>query len=140
MAAQDPATVAANWAARLGASTQKITDGINAVTVAPGQAAARQKNAWVQNTAASANKWAANTAAVPLSSWQQDTITKGVPRIATGAQAAVPKMQQFMSKLLPYVNSGRASLPARGDLNANINRMVAWATYMSKFKNTPTGA
>lgn len=133
--AKDPAAVAALWAQRLSASTQQITDGINAVSVAPGQAAARQKQVWVNNTAQAANKWAANTAAVTLSDWQNAAITKGVPRIATGATAAQPKMAQFMGKLLPYVASGVGQLPARGDLNANIARMVAWTNYMSKFSS-----
>lgn len=130
---KDAATVAQNWATRLGQSTQQITDGVNAVTVAPGQAAARQKNVWAQNTAAAVNKWAANTAAVPLTDWQQSMINKGVPRISSGATAAVPKMQTFMTKLLPYVQSTVASLPPRGDLSANINRMVAFTQKMAQF-------
>lgn len=131
--AKDPTTVANNWASRLGQSTTAITDGINAVTVAPGQAAARQKTVWANNTAASVNKWATNTAAVPLSDWQQATITKGVPRIATGATAAVPKMTTFMTKLLPFIDNAKAGLPPRGDLNANINRMVSFTQKMATF-------
>lgn len=131
--AKDPSAVAQKWAQNLSQSTTSITDGVNGVTVAPGQAAARQKNVWVNNTQAAANKWATNVAAVPLSDWQTAMIEKGVPRIASGATAAQPKMQQFMSKLLPYIQSGQNTLPARGDLNANIARMTAWVTYMSKF-------
>src|SRR5487761_725868 len=78
MATQTPDQIAANWASRLGASTQKITDGVQAVTVAPGQAAARQKAAWVANVAAAQDKWASRTAAVPLSTWQNDMINKGI--------------------------------------------------------------
>lgn len=134
--AKDPATVAANWASRLGQSTQAITDGINAVTVAPGQAAARQKTVWQNNTVAAANKWASNTAAVPLEQWKNDTITKGVPRIATGAQAAIPKVQAFQTKLLPYIQNQVNSLPPRGDLATNINRLVQFVQGMAKFSNS----
>lgn len=134
--AKNAAQVAANWASRLSQSTQAITDGVQGVTVAPGQAAARQKTVWQQNTAAAANKWAARTAAVPLSDWQQAMVTKGVPRIAQGATAAQPKMEAFMTKLLPYIESQRNALPARGDLSANINRMVAFTQAMAKFSNT----
>lgn len=133
---KDAATVAQNWATRLGQSTQAITDGVNGVTVAPGQAAARQKNVWVNNTTAAANKWAANTAAVSVDEWRQAMINKGVPRISTGATAAVPKMQSFMTKLLPYVASTVSSLPPRGDLNANISRMVAFTQKMAQFSNS----
>jgi hypothetical protein len=133
--AKDPTAVAQKWAQNLAASTQAITDGVNAVTTAPGQAAARQKAVYINNVTASANKWATNVAAVPLSDWQASMINKGVPRVASGAQAAQPKMQAFMSKLLPYVASGVNSLPPRGDINANIARMTQWVQYMAKFSN-----
>lgn len=133
--AKDPSAVAAKWAANLSASTASITDGVNAVTVAPGQAAARQKAVWVQNTQAAANKWAVNTAAVTVQDWRDAMINKGVPRIASGATAAQPKMQSFMTKLLPYIANGQGALPPRGDINANIARMTAWVQYMHKFSN-----
>lgn len=134
--ATDPATAAAKWAQNLGAATQRIQAGVQGVTVAPGQAAARQKGVYVANVTASADKWATKTAAVSLSDWQQATINKGIPRIATGAQAAEPKFQAFLTKLLPYINSGKASLPARGNLQANTQRAVAWIQYMANFKNS----
>ncbi|HEX3513866.1 MAG TPA: hypothetical protein VHT26_07695 [Trebonia sp.] len=133
--AQTADQIAANWASRLAASTQKITDGINGVSVAPGVAAARQKDVWLQNTQAAQAKWARNVASVSLSDWQQMTISKGVPRIASGAQAAQPKFQAFMSKFLPYVQSGKASLPPRGTLDQNINRAVAMMRHNAKFSN-----
>lgn len=132
--AKDAATVAQNWANRLGQSGQAITDGINRVQVAPGQAAARQKAVWVNNTTASANKWAANTAAVTVEEWRSAMIEKGVPRIGQGATAAIPKMQAFMAKALPYIESAVASLPARGDFAANKNRMIAFSDKMHAFK------
>jgi hypothetical protein len=131
---------ASKWASNLGASTQRIQAGVQAVTVAPGQAAARQKALWVQNVAASQNKWAANVAAVPLATWQDATVNKGIPRIASGATAAQPKMQSFMGRLLPYIGNQVNSLPQRGDLEANINRMNTFVRGMAKFKNTPSGA
>lgn len=131
---------AAKWASNLGASTSRIQAGVQAVTVAPGQSAARQKALWVQKVAASQNKWATNVAAVSLASWQNDTINKGIPRIASGATAAQPKMQQFMGRLLPYISNQVNALPARGDLEQNINRMTTFVRGMSKFANTPTGS
>lgn len=133
MATKDPTAIAAKWATNLGNATQSITDGVNSVTVAPGQAAARQKDVWAQNVAASKDKWASRTAAVPLATWQQDMITKGVPRIAQGAQASQDKMQAFMAKALPYISAQVQALPPRGTLEQNLNRMTQFVRGMSKF-------
>lgn len=129
-----PEQIAAQWASRLGASTQRITDGVNAVTVAPGQAAARQKAVYQQNTAAAVDKWASRVAAVPLNDWQQAMITKGAARIGQGAQAAQGDFAQFMGQLLPHISSVKGSLPARGNLDQNIQRMVAFTQGMAKFQ------
>jgi len=128
--------IAQKWANNLGAATSSIQAGVNAVTVAPGQAAARQKTVWQQNVVNAADKWASRVAAVPLQTWQQDMLTKGVPRIATGATAAQPKFSTFMGKLLPYINSAKAQLPARGNLQQNIARMTQFVTAMSQFSNS----
>lgn len=134
MAKGTPDQVAARWAQRLGASTQAIKDGVMSVQVAPGQAAARQKAVWAQRVAESQDKWASRVASVPLSDWQTATAEKGAARVGPGATAAVPKVTTFMSQLLPYIDSQRSSLPPRGDINANIQRMVQFATGMSQFK------
>jgi len=135
VAQMDANAVAQRWASRLGASTQRITDGINAVTVAPGQAAAQQAAAYAQNVAAAVPKWRARVGAVTLADWQHATITKGVQRIGAGATAAEPKMANFFGRLLPYINSGKAGLPARGNYDQNKARMNAWVDYMHKFTN-----
>src|SRR2546428_6251470 len=98
MATSDPASAAAAWAQRLAQSGDKITKGIQGVQVAPGAAAARQKSVWVANTTASADKWATNTQAVTLQDWQQAAISKGLPRIASGATAAQDKFTQFLTQ------------------------------------------
>lgn len=131
---QTPEQIAAQWASRLAGSTQRITDGVNAVTTAPGQAAARQKGVWAQNVAASQDKWAARVAAVPLSDWQQSMATKGVQRIATGAAAAQPKFATFMGQLLPHIASVKGTLPPRGNLDQNIARMTTFVQGMAKFQ------
>lgn len=130
---QTPDQIAANWAARLGQSTDKITAGVDAVKVPPGQAAARNKTGYVNGVNASADKWARNVAAVGLADWQDAMKTKGAPRIATGAQAAQSKFAGFMAKLLPFQQNLVNSLPARGGLDANINRAVAFMRGMSQF-------
>lgn len=126
--------IAQAWAQRLAGSTTKIQAGVQAVTVAPGQAAAANKAGYVQGVAAAADKWGRNVAAVSLSDWQNDTIQKGLPRIATGAQQAQPKFASVMQKMIPYINSGLGQLGPRGGLDQNIARMDRWARYMANFK------
>jgi hypothetical protein len=138
MATRDPATIASKWSNNLAAAANSgaITNGINSVTVAPGQAAARQKGVWLQNTTAAADTWAANVAAVPLASWQQDAINKGVARIPTGAAAAEPKFQTFMGKLLTTINSAKSQLPPRGTFQQNLQRANQMATALHNAKGT----
>ena len=125
---------AQNWAQRLAGSTDRITRGVQGVTVAPGQAAARQKAVWAQNVAASQDKWASRVGSVSLPDWQQSMTTKGIQRVAGGATAAQPKMAAFMSQLLPHIQSGLGALPARGNLDQNIGRMTAWTRHMANFQ------
>lgn len=130
---QTPEEIAAAWAQGLQRSGDKITAGIRSTTVAPGQAAARQKQVWLQNIQANADKWAKNTAAVTLAEWQESMITKGVPRIAAGAAAAQPKFATFMGALLPHIDRVKAGLPARGGLEQNIDRMTRFVRGMATF-------
>lgn len=135
MSSLTPDQIAQKWATNLAGATETIKAGIQAVSVAPGQAAARQAQAYINGVQAAQQKWQRNVSSVSLAEWQQATIDKGVGRIATGAQAAQPKMQSFLVKLLPYQQNLKGSLPARGGLEANIARMDAWVRGMAKFQN-----
>ena len=131
--AGDPTTIAADWAAKLAASTSKIERGVDAVQVSPGQLASRQAAVWAQNTAAAQAKFARNTAAVSLPDWQNAMKQKGISRIGSGAQAAQGKFAEFLTRFLPHVDSVRRSLPPRGTLDQNIDRMVRNARGMAAF-------
>lgn len=130
--AKDPNAVAQKWVTSMQSASQAIKDGVQAVTIAPGQAAARQKNVYVNNVAASADKWARNVASVSLGEWQDAMINKGAARVGTGASAAQSKMANAMTQLLPKIDSIVAALPPRGDLGANISRMTQFVTQMSQ--------
>ncbi len=129
----DATQVAADWASRLAASGDKIQRGVQAVQTSPGQLAARQADVWANNAMAAKSKFARNAARVSLGDWQQAMITKGVPRIATGAQAGQAKMAAFLQSFLPFVEGVRRSLPPRGTLDQNIQRMVANARAISQY-------
>ena len=136
--ATDPTAAAKKWSDRLSqaASDGTIQAGIQSVTVAPGQTAARQKQVWAQNTAAAVDRWATNTAAVSLPEWQQAMTAKALPRIGAGASAAEPKMAQFLGKLLPVINNAKANLPARGTFQQNLQRANAMATALHNAKGS----
>jgi hypothetical protein len=134
MAIPTPEEAAQAWASRLASSTDRIQRGVQSVTTAPGQAAARQKAVYAQNVAASTDKWAQRVASVSLPEWQQAMLEKGAPRIAQGAAAAQPKMAAFMGQLLPHIAQQVAALPARGSLDQNVNRMTQFVRGMSKFQ------
>lgn len=130
---------AQKWATNLGGATQAYTAGIQAVTVAPGQKAAAAQAQYIARVQERAPIWAQNVAAVGLQQWQQDTVQKGAPRLASGAQTAQPKFQTFLTALLTYEQNGLGTLPPRGTLAANQQRMIAWSNYMAAFKK-PAGA
>jgi|SRR5690348_614483 len=135
MAMPSAQEAAQKWATNLPAAQQRYIAGVNAVTVSPGQLAARASALWAANTAAAQPKFARNSAAVTLQSWQEATANKGAQRLASGAQAAQSKVEQVFSKLFPAIQSAVTSLPPRGDLEANINRSASFARAMNKWKN-----
>lgn len=115
MSKTTPQQAADDWANNLGASTAKITRGINAVTESPGVAAARQKDKWLARLQETANKWASNTAATSLDYWKSQTAGIGVQRIGQGATAKKNKMVQHMTSWLPYMDQLQnklASMPS----------------------------
>lgn len=136
MARLSPDAAAAKWATNLGQATSGIEAQVRSVTEAPGMAAARQKTLWLNRVTASADKWARRVSSVSLQDWQNAMIQKGIPRIASGAQAAVPKMTAFMAEFLPYVDQGVAAVRAmpKGSVDAGIARAAAMIRHNAQFQ------
>ena len=131
--------IAANWQRGLANSGEKIKAGVMGVTEAPSQRAIRaidRQVAGVQRAAADGTT-AAGLQRVSLSDWQNSFVTKGLPRIATGATAAQPKFADFMTKFMPAVEAAKASLPPRGDLEQNLQRATSMARALHNFKYRP---
>lgn len=135
MARVDGAGASDAWVKGLQGATQKIKDGISRVQVAPGQAAARAADLWEQNVANAKDKYKANVAAVTKEQWQDAAINKGAGRVASGALAAQSKFESFMDKFLPAVDAAVRGLPARGDIEQNLQRSNQLARELHKFKN-----
>lgn len=126
-------------ARNLKASQPDIRRGIERVTVAPGKAAAAKQEKMKANINASidSGKWAKNVSKVSLSDWQTKAINKGIPRIATGIDAAAAKVEAFASRLLPAVDAAVNKIKTMPDLTLddNIARMGAYAREMARFTN-----
>jgi hypothetical protein len=139
MATKDPGATATLWANRLAGATNEIQAGVQRVTEPPGQKAAAQVDVWLARLQASRAKWVRNVSAVTLPQWQASMINKGIPRIAGGAQAAIPKMTQFFQQWLPYVEQGASTVRAmpKATLQDGINRAVAMIQYNSQFVRQP---
>lgn len=134
-----PATAAANWSTGMAGAGTKMTAGVNAVTEAPSTAAIAAIPRMVQGiqAAAASGKIEAGLRRVTLQQWQQAMIQKGVARVSAGATAAKPKMQNFFTQFLPYLQQGVQQLPPRGDINQNIQRAVSMMQHNAGFVYTP---
>lgn len=134
--AKDANSATQAWEQGLAGARQKYIDGVNAVTQAPGAAAAAQAGVWAANTQAAQSKFARNVAKVGLSTWQAAAANKGADRLASGAAAGAPKMGAFLAKFIPYIQQAKASLPKRGTYEQNKARMVAMVDAAHKFQNS----
>ena len=139
MAMATPAQAAQAWQTGMQNSTQKITAGVNNVTVAPTQLAAAAADRMLMGIqrAVQSGKWQAGLQAVSLQDWKSAMLDKGVNRIASGAAAARGKVQAFLQAFLPYVAQGVQQMDAtmpRGDLEQNIARATFMMRYNAQFR------
>jgi predicted transcriptional regulator len=107
--------VSQRWQRNLAGSVEKIREGIQAVTVSPTESALQAKDRYISGVQAAVadGRYEAGLRSVSLQQWQEAALTKGVSRIATGAQAAQTKVQRFMD----------AWLPAQAELSRKISQM-----------------
>lgn len=132
-----PDQAAAKFAANLSASTTAISNGVKAVTTAPTSQAAAAVSKWQSKMSlpTTAQRFVNGLNGVSLQDWQNAMLNKGLSRIASGAQNAVPKMTTFYQSFLPFlatVQSKVRSMPSL-TLQDNIQRMVTNVTEISKY-------
>ena len=140
MAQKDPTAVSNKWSQNLSNSTNSIRDGVTAVTVAPGQAAAAAQATMRQRLldAIDSGKWAAAVSNVSLASWKNSMLTTGLTRIADGARKGQPKMQTFLAQFLPFVANVQAQIKSMPNATQadRENRMLANSRLMKQFKKS----
>lgn len=137
---KDPNQVAQKWVRNLGSAQQSMKDGVMGVTTAPTQLAAQKSAQYAQGVqdAVNSGKWQAGLRRVDLPAWQQAYITKGLPRVASGAQQAQGKMAAFQQQWLPAaaaISAQIAQMPSGGEQNA-IARSAAAISAAMKFKRS----
>lgn len=124
------------WGTNLNGAGTYIKNGVNRVTVAPGQAAAAAADRYAAgvNAAISSGKWQRNVSAVTLQSWQSSMIDKGMQRIAQGVTAAQKNKGDKIARLLTNVDAAAAAANAlpKGGLQQGIARATAFMTTMSQ--------
>lgn len=135
---QTASEVAALWKDRLLRSGDKIKSGVRAVKEAPTQRAARKKSEYVAGVmrAVDSGKWEQGLGRVTLQQWQDAMINKGVANLTTGATQAMPKVEAFLSRLLPYtaqVKETIAQMP-KGTIEDGKARALAAIDMMAAFK------
>lgn len=126
---------AAKWAQRTSAAVEDYRRGVQRVQTAPGALAARNQAGYVAGVQRSAQKWARRVGSVSLGEWQQAASEKGAQRLASGVQAATPKMAQFAAEVLPHIERGQqliAQMP-KGDVEQGIARATVFMRHMAQF-------
>lgn len=133
----DPVAGAAAWKSGLSAAGPKMTAGIQAVTVSPTELAAQNVDRQVAGVqaAAASGKTASRLRKVSLSSWQASSISKGVPRLASGAAAGAQKYQDFANKFYPVMAaaSDQARAMPKGSIEDSLNRVRVVITAAQQF-------
>lgn len=132
---------ASKWSQRLSAATQQVRDGVQRVTVSPGQKAAAAADLWLQRTMQSKDKFRNNVGRVSLADWQNAMLNKGIDRISAGATAAEPKMERFMAEFLPHLQAGVSAVERmpKGTLEQSIARAAAMIQHNARFRRGGTG-
>jgi hypothetical protein len=138
MARLTPQEFAEKHNRRTKGALEDMSTGIQKVSVAPsGLAVAKQAKMLANLTASVQNgTWANRLKAVDLQSWKDKMINKGIPRVSGGLDAAISKVQDFASQLLPAIDTAVAKVKAMPDLTIDdsINRMTTFVRDMSKFR------
>lgn len=136
--ALDPNFVASKWQRGLSGSAEQIRKGVAGVTTSPGESAIKAKAKYADgvNRALTNGDFDRGNRSYTTADWQQAMTEKGIPRLASGAQAALPKVQQFMAQWLPAMEdlSRQVSAMPSGSLEDSIARATMAIRYNSNLR------
>ena len=122
--------ISQKWLTNLQNAQTAMQQGVQAVTVAPGQKAAAASALWLQRIQQSQQKWATRVGAVTLSEWQQSMVNLGIPRAIQGAQEKQSRYTTFMQEYSSFLQSQVPTIQAmpKGTLAQGIARATAMIT------------
>lgn len=128
MAVKPASAWASAWTGSSARATTNYTAGVDSFTgdwagATTAQQAVMQQN-WLQSLAN--GTWANGVNNKGTQGWKADTVAKQA-NYGVGFQAGAPKYAAAANKLQPFMASAVASLPPRGDINANLQRSAALA-------------
>jgi hypothetical protein len=132
--AKDAGAVTAKWLRGTTNAGESYKAGIQAVTEAPTQAAARRLDLYRQRTAEAVDsgRMAAALQSVSLESWKSAAINTGAGRLASGAQKGQARYASFAQKFAPVwsqISQQVQSMP-KGTREAAAARVMAAADAM----------
>jgi len=137
---RDPVAQANAYVTGMTNATGKIEEGIRAVTEAPGAKAAKKQDKMLRGITESvqSGRWGKAVANVSLEEWQEKTINKGLARIATGADAARSKVEQFATNQIAAQDQIDRALEKMPDdtLEQRVAKMVFQVKSMAGLKGT----
>jgi len=127
----DPQAASQKWVTNMGSAGTAYTNGVNSVAVSPGQSALQNVQGYLNgvNNAVNNGSYAKGLQSFTLQQWQQSAVSKGAPRLGTGAQAAKSNFTTFMTALNTTIQSAQATIAQmpKGSYEQNMARQRAFA-------------
>ena len=124
--------MAAKWAKNFGASGELWLAQINRTAKNPAQLAVAQQevmqNNW--NQMVNSGEWARRMQLVTPAAWKAACAEKGKAAIMGAAKVGQEKVERAERRIGPMRDQIIAGLPARGDINANIERSAEFQRRM----------
>lgn len=138
MAKLTPKQVTDKHARRLKGAVEDMRIGVESVTTNPMEKAIKKIPKMRANLlkAIDDGKVARGMARVTLEDWKNAMVDRGIPRVATGVDAAAGKIEAFYGELLPHIDKAKAAIERLPDvsLEDSITRMSTFVREMAKFK------
>jgi len=133
-----PEEYAEKWARRLKGARVDIERGIERVDKAPTEKAVEKKEKFVQRLteAIESGRWEEGLKKVGLEDWKEAMKKKALPRLSSGVDESIGKMENVGKELLPYIEKVQKEIQAMPDLTLDdaIERAKRWIQKMAEYK------